>query len=449
MIVSVTNSRIYTFNSVTEEQLAFRSLTNLAIPLGITGNKFDPKVIYDPNADRFVVVYLSGFTWQTSWVIVGFSQTNDPTGDWNLYKLIGNPLQNDTWSDYPVIGFSENDLFIGLNTFTNGSTNNSGFTEACLWQVGLSEGYSGLELITNHYSDILPGTKEIFNITPINGGIEPYGPNMYFLSNRTSDMMNDTVFLLEVSGAVTDQNTELLVNTLTADDSYILPVPARQADGHWFDTNDNRVLGGYYHNGSIKFVQACTDTLTGTASIYLGSIDDPTLASPTVTSTVISESGLNYGYPNISCSGVTETDEQSIITFNHSSENEFAGFSAVYVTEEMEVSDRILIKAGLNIINVMGDSIERWGDYSGSQPLYDDLGTIWAVGSYGLSNNGHGTWIAELRTPDMSADITTPEVEVHSHLYPNPISEQLTIEFNLNKAELVRLELFDVNGRIG
>lgn len=448
MIVSVTNSRIHVYNSVTEELIRFRSLTNLAIPLGISGNKFDPKVRYDPITDRFIMVYLNGFTWGTSWIIIGFSQTPDPSGDWNMYKIYGNPLGNETWSDFPVIGISENSLFIGINTFTNGSTNNSGFTESCLWQIGLGEGYSGIELNTNYFSDILPGTKEIFNITPINGGIEPYGPNMYFLSNQTSAIMNDTVFLLEITGPVDDQNTELIVKTLHADQPYVLPIPARQADGHWFDTNDNRVLAGYYHNGSIQFVQSCTDTIFGTTAIYHGTINDPAETDPIVSSRVISEPGLNYGYPNISCSGLTEADEQAIITFNHSSETEFAGFSAIYLTGGMEASERVLIKAGLSIVNVLSDSIERWGDYSGSQPVYDELGTIWTAGSFGNGSGGHGTWLAKLSTPDMSADLNAIQAGIQTTFYPNPFSERLTVEFELPEATFLRLELFDMQGRL-
>lgn len=448
MIVSVTNSRIHMYNSVTEEQIRWRSLGNLASPLSVSGSKFDPKVIYDPIADRFVIVYLNGFTWGTSWIIVGFSQTNDPTEDWNMYKIYGNPLNNETWSDYPVIGFNENDLFIGINTFTNGSTNNSGFTESCLWQVGLNEGYSGAELITNYYSDILPQSKKIFNITPINGGIEPYGSNMYLLSNRNTDEANDTIFLLEVTGPVTDQNTSLVVNTLTADNAYILPVPAKQAEGHWFDTNDSRVLGGYYHNGSIQFVQSCTDTLTGTSAIYHGTIDDPTASTPIVSSRIISEAGLDFGYPNISCSGVTETDEQAIITFNHSSETVSAGMSAVYLTGAMEASDRVLIKAGFGLVNVLSDSIERWGDYSGSQPVYDELGTIWVVGSFGNGSGGHGTWIAQVTTPDMSANVPTVEPTIITNVFPNPFLENISVEFGLEETMILQLDLFDIEGKL-
>ena len=448
IIVSATNSKIHIYNAVTGDQLLARSLGLISNPLDLSGNKFDPKVIYDPNNDRFILIFLNGFTWQTSYIVVAFSQTNDPTGDWNLYALPGNPLDNETWSDYPVVGISGKDLFIGINTFTNGSSNNSGFTETCLWQVGLRQGYQGFDLVTRYYSDILPGTKEIFNITPIPAADYSDAENMFLLSNRNTDMQNDTLFLMEVTGRVTDPSTELIVRTVEADQPYILPVPAKQAANQWFDTNDSRVLGGYTHNNRLHFVQSCTDAGTGTSAIYYGVIDGHEGVNPTVTSRIYSDADLFYGYPNISWSGLNAGDEQSIITFNHSSFTTFAGFSAIHINEQLQASDRVEIKSGLALVNVLADTLERWGDYSGSQRLYDEPGVVWSVGSFGTQSNGHGTWLAQLTTPDLSTNIDDLNaIAIKQNAYPNPFSEQMVIEFELTESSILRLELSDITGR--
>lgn len=448
MIVSVTNSRIHIYNSVTEAQVLYRSLGNLAQPLGVSGNKFDPKVIYDPANDRFVIIYLNGSTFASSKIIVAFSKTNDPTAEWNLYALPGNPLDNETWSDYPVVGISGKDLFIGVNTFTNGSTNNSGFTETCFWQVGLKEGYIGFDLATKYYSDILLGNKEIFNITPIQEGDVPTGENMFLLSNRNTDLENDTLFLLEVTGRVSDPNTELIVRTIVTDVPYVLPVAAKQEGGHLFDTNDSRVLGGYTKNNRLHFVQSCTDPNTGTSGVFYGVIDGVEGNSPTVTSRIFSDANLYYGYPNISWCGLDEGDEQSIITFNHSSETVFAGFSAIHVNANLEASDRVEIRSGLSYVNVMQSNLERWGDYSGSQRLYDEPGTIWAVGSFGNASHGHGTWISKVTSPDLATGISNIQTEKMNPLvYPNPFTNQIEVVFEIPKTTFLRLELVDMQGR--
>jgi len=447
-IVSVTNSQMYVFDGVTGDELARKSLGALQQPLNLNGNKFDPKVVYDPNNDRFVIVFLNGSTWQTSYIVVAFSQTNDPTGDWNLYALPGNPLENETWSDYPVIGISGKDLFIGINTFTNGSTNNSGFTETCLWQIGLKKGYTGFNLSTNYYSNILPQSKAIFNICPISPAAESDDENMYLLSNRNTDLQNDTIFLLEVTGRVTDPSAQLNVTVIHSDQPYILPVPADQPGSEWFDTNDSRVLGGYFLNGRIYFVQSCTDPFNGRAGIYHGVIDDVS-GNPTMVSRIYSEPDIDYGYPNISWTGQLSDDEQSIINFNHCSNDDFAGFSAIYVDENLIASDRIEIKEGLTTVNVMQDTLERWGDYSGSQRMYNQPGVVWAVGSFGNQSGGHATWIAELASPNASTGVETiTSSDIRASIYPNPFSESVSVDFNLEDATFLRLELVDATGKL-
>lgn len=447
MVVSVTNSRIHMYNGIAEQQLTYRSLGGLVQSLGITGSKFDPKVIYDPQSDRFIIIFLNGFTNATSKIMVAFSQTSNPTGEWNLYALPGNPLNNETWSDYPVVGISGKDLFIGINTFTDGSSNNSGFSESCLWQIGLRQGYLGYQLITNYYSDILPSSRKLFNITPMKAADVSSAEKMYLISNRNTAAHNDSIFLLEITGRVTDPNTELVLKTLVTDQPYILPVPAKQGGAQWFDTNDSRILGGYVLNGRIYFVQSCTDPSTGTSGIYHGVIDNID-GTPSMVSRIYSEAGLYYGYPNISWCGLSPDDEQSIITFNHSSQTEPAGFSAIHVNAALEASERLQIKTGDSWVDVMNDDLERWGDYSGSQRLYDEPGKVWAAGSFGTSQHGHGTWIAELTTPNLQTGITSEEImRIDASAFPNPFVEQINVEFNIPATTFLRLELVDMSGR--
>jgi hypothetical protein len=55
--------------------------------------KYDPRVIYDPKRDRFIIVFLNGFTDQTSFIYVAFSESNDPLGNWHLYTLPAIPFR--------------------------------------------------------------------------------------------------------------------------------------------------------------------------------------------------------------------------------------------------------------------------------------------------------------------------------------------------------------------
>jgi len=63
---------------------------------------FDPRAIYDPIADKYIVSWLAGNTSNSSLIVIGFSETNDAAGNWNLYALTGDPNNNGQWSDYPM-----------------------------------------------------------------------------------------------------------------------------------------------------------------------------------------------------------------------------------------------------------------------------------------------------------------------------------------------------------
>ncbi|MEM7040751.1 MAG: hypothetical protein AAF570_27565, partial [Bacteroidota bacterium] len=134
-IMSCINTNILGYD-LNEDTIQFNeSLAAWAFPLLISGSKFDPKVVYDPVEDRFILVVLNGSTPLVSRIIIGFSQTNDPEGDWNLYSVSGDPVQDSTWSDYPAISITEGELFITVNQIIPGEPWQTGFAQSIIWQI--------------------------------------------------------------------------------------------------------------------------------------------------------------------------------------------------------------------------------------------------------------------------------------------------------------------------
>ena len=88
--------------------------------------RFDPKTLYDPIEDRFILVFLIDNFSNSSLIVVGFSTTNDPSDPWNLYALPGNPFNDTTWTDYPAIAVTKDELFTTGNQIKEGVS----------WQVG-------------------------------------------------------------------------------------------------------------------------------------------------------------------------------------------------------------------------------------------------------------------------------------------------------------------------
>jgi hypothetical protein len=55
--------------------------------VGITGHTFDPKVVYDPLADRFYFVAMADAERQTSRLLIACSDSGDPTQQWKPYAV--------------------------------------------------------------------------------------------------------------------------------------------------------------------------------------------------------------------------------------------------------------------------------------------------------------------------------------------------------------------------
>jgi hypothetical protein len=447
-LISVINSVFTIWDTNKDSLLATVSLAALAQPLNLPNSKYDPKVIYDPEADKFVMIFLNGTTDTTSKIILAYSETSDPTGTWNLYALEGNPINNNTWSDYPVVGISKHELFIGINTFYNGSSNNSGFVETCFWQVSLNEGYQGIPLKTEYYFNILQNNKAIFNITPMKGGSHTYGPNMYLISNRNLSAENDTIFLLEVTDTIDAPNKQFNIKVLKSSLMYKIPPVARQGGTKKFDTNDSRVLGGFYENGKIQFVQSCLHSPTGFAGIFHGTIENLT-GTPTIKASIIGDTLLDLGFPNISYTGNSSSDNSAIITCNHTAPTIFAGISAIQYDGGSYFSEVSRIMDGLGYVASQSGNMQRWGDYTGSQRKYNEPGKVWMSGYYGTSSRKNATWVAELSYNILSSiSDVKPNKESQLKAFPNPFANNIQIEFSLEKEEVMSFEIIDFNGRI-
>ncbi|MFH0865256.1 MAG: T9SS type A sorting domain-containing protein [Bacteroidota bacterium] len=453
MLMSAINTSIYFFDTNNDTLLKTISLSAFSDTLGLVTDQYDPKLLYDPNADKFIIVYLAGFLDSTSNIIVGFSQNSDPLGSWNMYSLPGNPLFDTSWSDFPAIAMTEDDLFITVNLLKNNESWQNAFKQSVVWQVDKNEGYCGNPVQTKLWYNILYSGKSMRNLNPIGGGSRLYSPDIFLLSNRNFDIQNDTIFLLHITGDISDTSATITINPVISDKTYGMPPKARQPQNHTFETNDARILGGFYENSKIQFAGNTVDTLTGQASFYHGIISNVT-GTPSLHLNIFTDT-LDYGYPNISYTGNNTENNSAIITVNHSSSSTPAGFSAFYYDGSGSYSPRISLKKGITYVNLLTGSYERWGDYSGSQCKYNEPGIVWAAGSFGKARQQgpnlwreHGTWIAQLKKPD--DEIIIPLIPEFFNLTanPNPVEDVLYITVDIPYDSQIEVELFDVTGKL-
>jgi hypothetical protein len=91
--------------------------------------------------------------------------------------------------------------------------------------------------------------------------------------------------------------------------------------------------------------------------------------------------------------------------------------------------------------------VERWGDYTGIQQKYNELGVCWLVGSYG-SNNTNSTWLAKVKSTDPFLSVNeNTNSSSNLQVYPVPSSEIVNVQFEMRLSLLVDFSLVDMQGR--
>lgn len=448
IIISAINTNVNILDAE-GNSLKFRSLSGMVQgQLGLLDRFYDPKVIYDPTTDRFILVFLEGSNSNDTRIIVGFTQTNDPTGDWNFYAINGNPNGGMKWSDYPIIAHNKEDLYITVNVLRDNESWQEGFVQSVIWQVNKASGYEGEDLIQNIYQNINYNDEPVWSICPVQPAIDMDMDNMYFLSVRPDAQSNDTVFLHEITDKATSTDATHKLTVLRSDEKYGVPPTSFQPTvGFRLQTNDTRVLSATWHQGQIQYVQSTLVPTTLASGIYHGSIVDVT-STPSITGRIIESATMDYAYPSIAFAGETKTENSMLLTFSHVSETDFPGTSAAFynyrqgMPTEHNYSPVLMIKEGESEINsFIEDSMERWGDYTDIQPAYDDLGAVWLVGSYGDASSRNNVWIAKVRSNNILLSVE------ELFVYPNPSQDFIKVSSVFDQNELVNIALVDMQGR--
>jgi hypothetical protein len=414
-----------------------------------TGNIYDPKVLYDSQADRFIYLILHGTSSQQSELLICFSQSNNPAQDgWWVYRVQANQGHPGSWFDYPNIGISNNELYVCGNMFTDQGQNSGNI----LFQIEKGPCYNGQNINYQYWSDVVDNTNEVaFTMVPLSWGQQGnYGPGVLLVANETSEP-SDRIMVFDLTDDMSASNEQL--NAYSANTSaFDVGGNAAQAGSNvLLDIGDNRIQNGFYLNGIIHMVFT-SDIGQGWNGINYKRIDINNLNVQTAT--FGNPGAHDYCYPAVASSGSDQNDKSVIIGFLRSGQDIFPEFRAVNCDENMEWSNSVLVKQGEDDVNIGGQSPDRWGDYSGISRRNGANRTVWAAGCYGMSgnnfgvNNGWNTWIAELTDGNQPGSIEEASEETKLRVYPNPTVEQFAIEFEMLERADINVSIFDMEGRL-
>ncbi|MCC5935607.1 MAG: hypothetical protein JJU35_15270, partial [Balneolales bacterium] len=208
------NSSMYAHNLVGDSVHFEESVVFLRpfVGGGAFSSYYDPKLFYDPVEDRFIMALLKDFDPDNSEVIICFSSTNDPADPWFIYNLPGNPLDNNRWTDFPCIAATEDKLYFTANLIIPDVSWQVGFDGSIIWEMDKKAGFNGAsDIQATLYSDIRYDGKFIRNLHPIQGA-NGIAEEMFFLSNRNFDIINDTLFIARIQNGEVDV-TPIILDT--------------------------------------------------------------------------------------------------------------------------------------------------------------------------------------------------------------------------------------------
>lgn len=416
--------------------------------------KFDPRVIYDPLHDRFILVLLHGFSSATSKILTFFSKSNNPLDGWYMYQLSGNAFNDTSWTDYPTIGISNDELFINGNHFGDAPDYNWHGTH--IYQIGLDSGYAGAPLQYGLWKDIFtPDNMDGITLYPAsNGQGLSMNEKMYFVQLMPDSGSN--VYLYQIDGKLSSP-----LKTMTAS-QYAIPHYEVCGDAFQKDPNSGFVdslstgsswtQNAFYLNNVVHFTFDA-DVYQGWCGIHYGRIY---LDSNKATVTSYGESGSDFCYPAVASLGYDSADQSVAIAYlkSDSVETFTPETGVVSVDHFMSWSQSQTVKAGDTSVNILyppGYPVmpERWGDYTGICRRYTNgIPQAWMAGAYGANTpprmNSYGTWIAQINSNEASPELPVEQ----SMLFPNPVRDLFYLDFNNTEEGYVRVDLYNSAGQL-
>ncbi|MCI0331138.1 MAG: HYR domain-containing protein [candidate division Zixibacteria bacterium] len=370
---------------------------------------FDPKVLYDPYANRWMFTAVSNPQSSTSSVLMGVSQSSDPSGLWNLYRIDTDPTDR-VWADYPSMGFNKNWIVVNVNMFTVAGQDT--FIRSDNFAFNKDSLYAGGTGLFTRLSDLTGGGA----ITPALT-YDTTVSTMYLLEDWVGDDFEAGYLRLSrITGAVGAEvytpgvafpsTTSLWEDIPSVGFADFAP---QLGTTRKIVCNDARAQNTVYRNGALWFthtvflpvsagpanpstrsaVQWWKITPAGVVS-QRGRMDDPT-------------GNLFYAFPSIA----VNKNDAVLIGYSRFSANQFASGNYAYRTSSdppnILRNDTVLRAGEAKYDKDFNSGFNRWGDYTNTvvDPVNDvDMWTIQEYAAPRVSGfDRWATWWGKIPDP--------------------------------------------------
>ncbi len=373
---------------------------------------FDPKVIYDHYAKRWVMVWLDQAQSPARGnILVSVSKDSSAIGEWYNYVFpsgLNGTTASSTWTDYQGVGYDKDAVYITGNQWNFAADNVFQYAKVRIIPKTALYARTGgainfFDIWDIRYPQSL--SSKVFGVRPVRMLTET--TNEYYLVQMNSNSANYVV-LYKLKNVTTNPSMTGLSIPMTA---YTAAPDANQLGG-----STTLIDGGgsalrnepVYRDGYLFAVHSIENP-------YYASYSSLHYFSIYVANSIVAEdyafgeTGYYYFFPSIA----VDKDRNSVLTYSRSGNNEYAG--AFYTSHRMlskTFSGSKPIAPGLgNYVKKFTGTRNRWGDYTGAWVDPSNDYDIWLFSEYAAGTNTWGTYIAQVRvTPYYGANVrSTPD----------------------------------------
>ncbi|MCH8977949.1 MAG: hypothetical protein IH945_01740 [Armatimonadetes bacterium] len=375
-IVQVVNTSILFFSKTGTLQATIAS-SSMFSGVAQVSTQFDPRVLYDRIAGRFVIVFLEvqlpPLT-RISNFLFAVSDDSDPNGTWHTYRFDGKFVAGATeaWADYPGMGYNKDGYVLNANMwpFAGGV-----FQGIEFYTIPKTPVLSGSAVTPTKFTDVTGvGTAQMAEtVDPTNGFV--------FGAARFNSGLTKIYAFSNIGATPTSASTVIAVSNAVPPTG-----PAASTGGKFLDTVGAGIFTAIWRGGSLYLsynVDVAAGARTGVRWTELNTGNWPTSGSVTQVQAGNYTSGtLNYFMPAIN---VNKHGDVSIL---------FTG-SNTSVTSDMVVASRaatdpLHTMSAPTVIAVASGSAYlaqerfpgaggRWGDYFGIDVDPVDDETFWGT----------------------------------------------------------------------
>ena len=361
---------------------------------------FDPRVHYDPQEDRWIFVATADAGAATSAILIGASESDDPTAGWHLFSVDAD-ADDEVWADYPTVGFNRHWVVVDINMFTRGGNS-----------------FSSGEIFIFDKADLYAGGEGAFTQVSI-GGVGTASPAVVFDPDLDDLHMLVTwngsfngrgfVRLYTVTGDVGDEQVDAGPFGATPNPWSFSP-PGGEEIGPQLDsddllqTNDSRMQKVVYRNGTLWAAQTVHLPDGGAAThaaVQWWQLDPHTVQSNLMEIRQFGriggiEGSSHFAFPAIS----VNADDDAVLGYSRMAPDQHPSANYSFrlggdAPSTMQ-ADAVLKAGEAPYHKTFGGETNRWGDYSAAMVDPTDDTALWVLQMYASARVGDhdrwGTW---------------------------------------------------------